>query len=349
MPSAGMMQEVPSWKKQIQATKEAKAASGIVQTPGTPGQELPAALANSMKRDKKPFTYLPGGLDLSEIRSPKMQRRIMANQQHAPPPPSQLGQQVLLQPRQQNGNSGPQPVQNQMEMLNLADGPQSSDRMAAVDAQRRTSTGDGTPGYPGQSRSFRILQMMTGGDDATDSAQPLSTPAKRNDDEEMRFTGIRRPDNPIPSRAFQALQKMTEGANESGGQQADPRYGNESADEVRQEDGPVDIRYKGGYIPGRSFKMLQEMTGENGGGTVVPSVLQEKRQQRKPNLHLNINQPQSPVPKQFPQPSVPASQQEAEDAPKMYRGGRIPSQSFKILQAMTGESGDSQGEDGTDM
>ena len=342
---------MPAWKKQIQATKEAKAAAGTgtIQTPGTPGQELPAALASSMKRDKKPFTYLPGGLDLSEIRSPKMQRRIMANQQHAPPPPSQLGQQVLLQPRQ-NGNSGPQQVQNQMERLNLSEGPQPSDRMAAVDAQRRTSADSG---YPGQSRSFRILQMMTGGDDATDSADTQPSPPKRNEEEEMRFTGIRRPDNPIPSRAFQALQKMTQGADDNNtSHQADPRFGNENAEEARQEDGPVDIRYKGGYIPGRSFKMLQEMTGMNedgSGGTVVPSVLQEKRQQRKPNLHLNINQPQSPVPKQFPQPSVPASQQTTDDAPKMYRGGRIPSQSFRILQAMTGESGDSQGEDGTDM
>ena len=51
--------------------------------------------------------------------------------------------------------------------LNLSDGPQQSDsRMAAVDAQRRAST-DGNSNYPGQSRSFRILQMMTGGDDET--------------------------------------------------------------------------------------------------------------------------------------------------------------------------------------
>ncbi len=33
-----------------------------------------------MTKDKKPFTYLPGGIDfLSEIRSPRMQRRICKN------------------------------------------------------------------------------------------------------------------------------------------------------------------------------------------------------------------------------------------------------------------------------
>ncbi|RZF42789.1 hypothetical protein LSTR_LSTR015780 [Laodelphax striatellus] len=34
-----------------------------------------------MTKDKKPFTYTPGGLDLSEIRSPRMARRINRNAQ----------------------------------------------------------------------------------------------------------------------------------------------------------------------------------------------------------------------------------------------------------------------------
>lgn len=32
-----------------------------------------------MTKDKKPFTYTPGGIDLSEVRSPRMQRRIERN------------------------------------------------------------------------------------------------------------------------------------------------------------------------------------------------------------------------------------------------------------------------------
>ena len=35
-------------------------------------QQVPSAIAGSMGKEKKPFTYLPGGLDFSEIRSPKM-------------------------------------------------------------------------------------------------------------------------------------------------------------------------------------------------------------------------------------------------------------------------------------
>lgn len=37
---------------------------------------VPSALATSMGREKKPFTYLPGGIDFSELKSPKMQKRI---------------------------------------------------------------------------------------------------------------------------------------------------------------------------------------------------------------------------------------------------------------------------------
>lgn len=53
-----------------------------------------------MTKDKKPFTYTPGGLDLSEIRSPRMARRITRNA-NAPdssvpqPRPSPLANQPL--------------------------------------------------------------------------------------------------------------------------------------------------------------------------------------------------------------------------------------------------------------
>ncbi|XP_065221481.1 uncharacterized protein LOC135846364 isoform X3 [Planococcus citri] len=43
--------------------------------------EPPAKIQNAMMKDKKPFTYTPGGIDLSEIKSPRMQRRIVKNAQ----------------------------------------------------------------------------------------------------------------------------------------------------------------------------------------------------------------------------------------------------------------------------
>ena len=37
---------------------------------------IPGPVAKSMGRDKQPFTYLPGGIDFSELKSPKMKKRI---------------------------------------------------------------------------------------------------------------------------------------------------------------------------------------------------------------------------------------------------------------------------------
>ena len=40
----------------------------------------PSAIQNAMMtKDKKPFTYTPAGIDLSEIRSPRMAKRIQVN------------------------------------------------------------------------------------------------------------------------------------------------------------------------------------------------------------------------------------------------------------------------------
>ena len=49
---------------------------------------VPAALQNAMNgpQDSKPFTYLPGGLDFSEIRSPRMAKRLAKHQVFSGPP-----------------------------------------------------------------------------------------------------------------------------------------------------------------------------------------------------------------------------------------------------------------------
>lgn len=67
----------------------------------------PAAIQNAMMtKDKKPFTYTPGGIDfLAEIRSPRMQRRIsknaadegVANHLHQTAAPNQAAQQTPSQ------------------------------------------------------------------------------------------------------------------------------------------------------------------------------------------------------------------------------------------------------------
>lgn len=43
-------------------------------------QEMPSCVQNAMMtKDKKPFTYTPGGIDLSQIKSPRMAQRISRN------------------------------------------------------------------------------------------------------------------------------------------------------------------------------------------------------------------------------------------------------------------------------
>lgn len=53
-------------------------------TPNSPQQmyEAPACVQNAMmNKDKKPFTYTPGGIDLSQIKSERMARRLARNAQ----------------------------------------------------------------------------------------------------------------------------------------------------------------------------------------------------------------------------------------------------------------------------
>lgn len=56
----------------------------------------PAALHGAMSRERKPFTYTPGGLDLSQIKSERMARRLMINAMNPGVP--EIPQQVQSPP-----------------------------------------------------------------------------------------------------------------------------------------------------------------------------------------------------------------------------------------------------------
>ncbi|KAM7305477.1 basic salivary proline-rich protein 2 isoform X3 [Ixodes scapularis] len=147
------------------------------------------------------------------------------------------------------------------------------------------------------------------------------------------------------------------------------------------DDATVNPRYRGPNIPSRSFKVLQEMTGADG-TPLAPSVFQhrQQQQQQQPRQQQQQQQPGQPKPRKttqmtiqlggpsseqgytgppaqggvvytpekvFPQPNVPASMQEAEAEPRKYTGGHIPSRSFKMLQAMTGEPQGGPPDDGS--
>ncbi|XP_067133427.1 uncharacterized protein [Centruroides vittatus] len=386
--------DMPTWKEKQKALAKEQpsgyhpsqhAASTPQEGNNAPFCYLPPQLQNTLKKDKKPFTYTPGGLDLSQIRSPRMQKRIAANLQEddrpSTPPAVNHHPPVLSQQSQNNNGSS---KRHQAYVLPAYNSPinlySQQNALNAYDTQTDQATrqlegvhlsGNNTPAADyrnhvdqdpsrefGQSRSFRILQMITA--DEENPVQDQVKPKKKEEDE-MRFSGLRK--DAIPSRAFHTLQKMT--GSDASTTSPTPSYdSNEGYDYPNQDEPqqPVDPRYKGSYIPGRSFKMLQEMTGmsdDEGGQTLPPSVFQQKPKkttsvqlqvgghpaapQTRAYPHHDVGGP-SPT-RVYPHPDVPACEQPYEAEPKMYKGGRIPSQSFRMLQAMTGEASDQGGTD----
>lgn len=82
--------------------------------------EMPACVQNAMfTKDKKPFTYTPGGIDLSQIKSPRMARRIERNA-NCEGVTNQPKVSPLAQPNgtggQQPGNPGPRPMASSVGM-----------------------------------------------------------------------------------------------------------------------------------------------------------------------------------------------------------------------------------------
>lgn len=64
--------------------------------------DAPACVQNAMMtKDKKPFTYTPGGIDLSQIKSPRMAMRVAKNAQSegVQGPPKQLHPAQVSQPQ----------------------------------------------------------------------------------------------------------------------------------------------------------------------------------------------------------------------------------------------------------
>ncbi|XP_023939106.2 uncharacterized protein LOC112046632 isoform X2 [Bicyclus anynana] len=73
------------------------------------GVEPPACIQNAMMtKDKKPFTYTPGGLDLSQIKTPSMARRL-ARQRSQEEHEQAYGQQQPNNNYQSHGPGGPVP------------------------------------------------------------------------------------------------------------------------------------------------------------------------------------------------------------------------------------------------
>lgn len=152
---------------------------------------LPAALLGTLKREKKPFTYTPGGVNLSEVLNARLQKRIERKKKyredHAFDPPKQV---VVMSTY--NSPLCMYSTENALEALELQAGLAASDNSAT----ERPSTNQF--GEPVQSKAFRVLQIITDTEDLSEKSPAC----------EMRFTGIR-DSKAIPSKFFHTLQKIT--------------------------------------------------------------------------------------------------------------------------------------------
>ncbi|XP_060877414.1 uncharacterized protein LOC132950167 isoform X10 [Metopolophium dirhodum] len=321
-------------------------------------REIPSTIQNAMAtKDKKPFTYLPGGLDLSEIRSPRMQRRLERNAQ-TPPSPEQVPQKspdyqqqqevkpnfehkpvcnvrpaserVCLLPQVQHQpqlNKSPTPwmqkaaqiqpspapwTQNKKEYVDQVD--KSEERVVPVRVEinrqiptqpLKNNTNHSYDSEPIQGRSFKVLQQITEPKGVLyDGTQPYNS-------QSLPLSELRKLQLSDDDRSFMNRVKS-------------------QVDDDKFLHNETDPRYKGASIPSRSFRMLQTLTNS------APVPMDNNYKQSVPiNNYVSVEPIESKM-------YVPPSERPVGSEPHKYTGGSIPSRSFRMLQAMTGQNNEEE-------
>ncbi|PSN48427.1 hypothetical protein C0J52_08640 [Blattella germanica] len=215
----------------------------------------------------------------------------------------------------------------------------------------------GGNGGPIQSRSFRVLQKITDTDQSEGEsdvpAQEYGPPSSGGNQwnnqgipvQHMRKLQLSEDDRALMNK-FRAQVSEETPTNE----EENPRYrgGHIPSRVFRMLDESVyilspssvdedsflhtesDPRYRGAAIPSRAFRMLQNMT--DGTGDYSEQVPRGPAVSRGPQTRPV--QQSSSVDGATPQPYIPPSEQQVPE-PRKYTGGAIPSRSFRMLQAMT--------------
>ncbi|XP_015379039.1 PREDICTED: uncharacterized protein LOC107173150 isoform X3 [Diuraphis noxia] len=313
-------------------------------------REIPSTIQNAMAtKDKKPFTYLPGGLDLSEIRSPRMQRRLERNAQ-TPPSPEEVPQKspdyqqqqemkpnceqkpvcnvrsaserVCLLPQVQHQpllNKSPTPWMQKAAQIQPSLAPWTQNKKEYVDQVDKTEE--------------RVIPVRV---EINKPTQPLKNNINHSYDSE-----------PIQGRSFKVLQQITEpkGVLYDGTQP----YNSQSLplselrklqlsdddrsfmNRVKSQANNLDTenpRYRGGSIPSKIFKVLENS---------VPMDNSNYKQSAPINNYVSVEPIESKI-------YVPPSERPVVSEPHKYTGGSIPSRSFRILQAMTGQNNEEEEE-----
>ncbi|XP_013793104.1 uncharacterized protein LOC106477046, partial [Limulus polyphemus] len=287
---------------------------------------LPPQLYGTLKKDKKPFTYTPGGIDLSEIKSTRMAKRIMANQKNpgVPPRPKVMGGPSSPSIQSEKRGAIRQPVLpvivNQQPVLtplsnlsypaNLRFNPQSqelpkpfynapnlgSTPFIALDANT-SQTGDSI-------RQLEGLNLANNEQDPRHYNPPEQYPRSLPRNHGVRYdSDSQNPGNFRQSRSFWVLQKLTSTV-DSDAQEEEP------PPKKHEEDEMTFSGLKRSKIPSRMFQNLQRMT----------DTADERATATANVYHDN--------PEHFEKTAI---------EPR-YKGGNVSQHSLKVLQEITGTS-----------
>ncbi|XP_054719901.1 uncharacterized protein LOC129229590 [Uloborus diversus] len=188
---------------------------------------LPAALLTSLKREKKPFTYTPGGVNLSEVLNARLQKRMerkkkyseerMSSTESCPSPVDnspkfEPPKQVIVMPTY-NSPLDMYSMENALEALEVQAELVAADKSLSAASRSATLPRNHTFKFDekdmdsnrgvAQSKAFKVLQIITDTEE-----EPNYNDRKKGHHEEMRFTGIR-DSKAIPSKFFHTLQMIT--------------------------------------------------------------------------------------------------------------------------------------------
>ncbi|GFU34444.1 DUF4749 domain-containing protein [Nephila pilipes] len=183
---------------------------------------MPAALLTSLKRDKKPFTYTPGGVNLSEVLNARLQKRMERKKKYSEERMAAINdndgmttfkpnKQVIVMPTY-NSPLDMYSMENALEALECQAELVANDRALSSPSRSATLPRNHTFKFDdkdfdpsknvAQSKAFKVLQIIT------DTDEEPCNKGKSQHQDEMRFTGIR-DSKAIPSKFFQTLQKIT--------------------------------------------------------------------------------------------------------------------------------------------
>jgi hypothetical protein len=271
-------------------------------------------------KDKKPFTYLPGGLDLSEIRSPRMQRRLERNAQTPPSPEKVHQKSPEYQQQQMKPNFEAQkpicnmrPTTERVCLLPQVQNQPQLNKSPTPWMQKATQI-QSTPAPWTQNKTEYVDQV----DKIEEQVIPMRVETSRQTPPQPVKNNINYSydSEPTQGRSFKVLQQITGPKNVYDGSQC----------------------YNSQSLPLSELRKLQLSDDDRSFMNRVKSQVPMDNNKQPVPISNYISEPIES--KMY----VPPSERPIGTEPHKYTGSSIPSRSFKMFQAMTGQNNGNLGE-----